>query len=309
VVIRGQVTDCRFPLPAGTLDPWLGPHVADEDVSYDDENDNQADCTVEGSPLVGVFAFYEPGERVVRPRISGEFSSATATFTTVDGSDYPVNLSPDLANEPYVFGYNPLRVWKYGTASAEPGLARVWLRDDPSVSWTVNLPAAAPDGIDPVEIDVGGLAPGRYRITPCIGDTPEACEEVPGGVTFQVGTGRLEELIPGWNRPHADRINVVLAPSGQVTLDDARATARDLVAWDGPLLVSDEDTLLGSDGPSRCGRSSSGRSPSNPSGRRGTDSISGSSATSWRIPRRSDSRLRRWDRVLRCPISVCPTFR
>ncbi|MFH1105124.1 MAG: hypothetical protein V1757_09340 [Actinomycetota bacterium] len=250
MVIWGQVTDCRFPLARiGTLDPWLGPHVADEDVSYDDENDSQADCAVEGSSLVcrSVFAFYEPGERVVRPRISGEFSSATATFTTVDGSDYPVNLSPDRGNEPYVFGYNPLRVWKYGTASAESGLARVWLRDDPSVSWTVNVPAAPSDGMDPVEIDVGGLAPGRYRMTPCIGDTPEACEEVPGGITFQVGTGRLEELIPGWNRPHADRINVVFAASGQVTLDDARATARDLVAWDGPLLVSEEDTLLESD--------------------------------------------------------------
>ena len=248
VVLFGQVTDCTFPLSrVAPLDPFLGPHVADQDVTYDEENDDQADCAVEGASLVcrSVFAYYASGERVVRPRISGELSPAIATFTAVDGFDYSEQLIAAGGIEPYVFGYSPLQVWVYGSTSSSPGLARVSLRDDPSVSWTVNVPAAPEGSSEPLEIDVGGLTPGRYRITPCIGDTAETCEEVPGGATFQVGTGRLQELIPGWNRPSADRINVVFAVSGDVTLEDALATARDLVAWDGPLLVAADDTLLG----------------------------------------------------------------
>ena len=249
VVLYGQSTDCTFPLSrVAPLDPWLGPHVADEDVVYDDQDDDQADCSVEGDLLVcrGVFAYYSGGDRVVRPRISGELSSATATFGTLDGYSYPLQLTPAAGvMEPYVFGSTPLRVWAYGPVAAAGGFARVWLRDEPRYSWTVPLPAVAEDMVDPLEIDVGGLTPGRYRITPCIGDSAASCVEVPGGITFQVGSGRLEELIPGWNRRDADRINVIFAPSGHVSLDEARRVARDLVAWDGPLLVGFDDTLLG----------------------------------------------------------------
>jgi len=229
-------------------------------VPYDDQNGGQAMCTVRPpSPSIGpaqdavawlvcrdVIASYAPGERTVRPRISGEFADATATFTAMDGADYPVELIAAGAQEPYVFGYSPLRVWSYGPGSHEAGLARVWVRDQPRIRWTVNVPAAG-DGGDPVEIDVGGLAPGEYRLTPCIGPTDDTCDEVPGGISFQIGTGRLVEVMPGWNRPSADRINVVFAASGQVALDTALATARDLLTWDGPMLVATDDTVLGPD--------------------------------------------------------------
>ena len=192
----------------------------------------------------GVVAYYSAGEHVVTPRIAYGSASATATFTAVNGTNYPLQFMPASGLEPYVFGYGALRVWAYGPVAGSPGFARIWLRDDPGYSWTVTVPATTPDMVDPLEIYVGGLAPGRYRITPCVGDSPETCEEVPGGVTFQVGTGKLEELIPGWNRRDADRINVVFAASGAVTVEAARATARDLLGWDGPLLVADDDTLL-----------------------------------------------------------------
>ena len=248
VVLFGQVTDCTFPLSrVAPLDPFLGPHVADQDVTFDDENDEQADCVVEDGSLVcrGVFAYYESGERVVRPRISYEAASATATFTGVEPSGFALELFPTAGTEPYVFGYNSLRLWSYGPASEEPGLARVSLRDDPSVSWTVNVPAADMESGEPIALDVGGLTPGRYRLTPCIGADAETCEPVPGGITFQIGTGELVELIPGWNRRDADRINVIFAASGDVAIDEALAAARDLVAWDGPYLVGNDDTVLG----------------------------------------------------------------
>jgi hypothetical protein len=263
VVLYGQVTDCVFPLARNApLDPDLGPHVADVDLPYDEQNDEQATCVVEAAPPTSptggmpaeaarlvcrnVIAYYTSGERTVRPRISGEFADVMATFTAVDGGEYPVQLISAGGQEPYVFGYSPLRVWAYGPGSFEAGLARLWVRDDPSVRWTVNVPAAG-DGGDPIEIDVGGLAPGEYRLTPCIGPTDDTCDEVPGGITFQIGTGRLVELMPGWNRPSADRINVVFAASGQVTLDAARATARDLLTWDGPMLVGADDAVVGPD--------------------------------------------------------------
>lgn len=246
VVLTGQLVDCRFPIPEGSvLDPW-GPHYADVDVSYDEDDDDHPACAVAGDELVcrGVFAYYVLGGRDVSVVVSGVRSQVRASFRVIDSWTQPAYLTPEWGGEPYVFAGHPLSVWVDGPDRTAARFAAVRSREDGRLMATMALPAADPATFEPVAIDPGALPPGRYLITPCAGATPLGCTEVAGGVGFQVGAGALVEVIPGWNLEYGDRINVVFAPSGNTTPASALATIRSLLGWQGPLAIGEGDVVL-----------------------------------------------------------------
>ena len=243
-VLYGQVVDCRFPLARpGRLDPSFGPHVADQDVVFDDENDDQADCVVEGMELVcrGLNVYYGLGGSTVRALVSGVLSEATASFEAADWVEHGLNLTALDGAEPYVFEGGSLGAWLDTTVGADQVFARITTRDGFEEVATVPLGRVRPNAFERVEVDLTGIAPGRYRVTPCLGDLPEVCDPVPGGQVFQVGHIELLEVIPGWNRAEADRINIVFTATGFESVDDALDMARRLITWEGP-------TPLGFDG-------------------------------------------------------------
>jgi len=243
-VLYGQVVDCRFPLSRpGELDPRFGPHVADQDVVFDDENDDQADCVVEGMELVcrGLNVYYGLGGSTVRALVSGVLSEATASFEAADWVDHGLNLTALNGGEPYVFEGGSLGAWLDTTVAAEQVFARITTRDGSDEVATVPIGRVRPNAFERVDINLTGIAPGRYRVTPCLGDLAEGCDPIPGGQVFQVGHLELLEVIPGWNRAEADRINIVFTATGFESVDDALDMAQRLLTWDGP-------TPLGFDG-------------------------------------------------------------
>lgn len=241
VVVPGQMVDCRFPLTADLpLDPW-GPHVADLTVSYDDLD--QAPCFVEADSLLcrNVVAYYAIGGHTVTPIISGVRSRSRATFQVVAGWRVPMTLSAAWGGEPYVFPGHPLEMYVDGTARSEPSFGVIRARADGRMMATIALPPVDPDVFEVVAVAPGALPPGRYVMTPCIGGAPLTCAEVEaGGIGFQVGTGRLREVVPGWNVATADRINVVFAPAGDTTVDAALEGVRGVLGWEGPMLLGED---------------------------------------------------------------------
>lgn len=238
--IDGQIVDCRFPLSrAAPLDPWFGPHVADQNIEFDDVNDDQADCVIEGMELVcrGLNTYYNLGGRSVRVMISGELSPVLATFESVDWSPHGMNFTPTYGEEPYVFEGSELEVWLESSIDADEAFAVVTERDGGGPLLTASVGPVERHAYRIINIDVSSLPQGRYRVTPCVGAAAESCTPVPGGQVFQIGTDELIEVIPGWNRPGADRINLVFAPSGFGSVEEALEMARLLLAWDGPLAI------------------------------------------------------------------------
>lgn len=246
IAVVGQMVDCSFAIPPGSqLDPW-GPHHADVDLPYDEDNDDHPACGVDGDRLLcrGVFAYYALGERRVTPIVSGVRATSRATFRVVDSWSQPVSLTAQWGGEQYVFSGHPLGVWIDGPERTSARFASVRTREDGRLMATLELPSVEEGTFEPVDIDPGDLPPGRYLITPCMGDTRVDCVEVPGGLGFQVGSGRLVEVIPGWNQSSADRINIVFAPSGDTQPDEALVTIRSLLGWDGPLPIGEGDAVV-----------------------------------------------------------------
>ncbi|MBM3696745.1 MAG: hypothetical protein FJW79_12600, partial [Actinobacteria bacterium] len=247
VVQMFDAVDCRFPVAdrAATLDPWGGPYLADVDLPYDEQNDEQAACSLEGGELVcrAVPGYYgSPGRRSVSLIFGEERSAVLATYRVVAPGAAIVAVD---GREPLVFPARPLRVWADGFPA--PGFAVIRQRDGGRVMATVAVPPAGPEGWR--VLPVGALPSGRYRVHPCVGESRVTCEEVPGVAYFQVGTGRLLEAIPGWNVTGADRINLVLAGSGFAGFDAFAATARALLGFEGPLLLDEDGSLLPADAP------------------------------------------------------------
>jgi hypothetical protein len=248
VVLTGQTTDCRFPLlREAVLDSWAGPHVADVNTAY--RADPQPDCVVESGHLVcrGIPADYYAGTFTVTPVVSYERAAATATFRVLEAWRQPVSISPVGGGEQLVLPDRPLLAWVDGTERTEPAYLTIRSRDGGPLSWTMHVPEIDRESYDAVEIDVGTLPPGRYRATPCLGEQAVDCAEVPGGFTFQVGTGGLREAVAGWNRVDADRINLVIAGSGFEDADAVAAMADLLLGVGGPLLMTWEDEVLDPD--------------------------------------------------------------
>jgi len=246
VVLTGQLVDCRFPIPEGSvLDPW-GPHYADVDVTHDEDDDDHPSCTVTGDELVcrDVFAYYAPGDREVSVVISGVRSGTRASFRVIDAWTQQVYFTSEWGGEPYVFPGHPLSVWVDGPDRTAARFAAIRSRENGRLLPIVAVPGVDASTFATMAIDPGALPPGRYLITPCTGATSFDCTEVSGGVGFQVGSGRLVEVIPGWNLEEADRINVVFAPAGNTTPQSALATIRSVLGWEGPLPIGAEDTVV-----------------------------------------------------------------
>ncbi len=244
-VVVGQHVDCRFPLAREVmLDPLGGPYMTNVEGRYDEENDEQADCLIEGGQLVcrTVATYYPAGTLDVRVQVGWEGSTGVlAQIQTVDWGAVPVVFTAVSAAESYTTALRPLQIWVDGWHG--PGLlGRVWDRHTGEPVATLPIPEPEEEfGV--VSIDVTPLPPGRYRMQPCtaIDDGSEECEVVAGATYFQVGSGEVVEAIAGWNRVGADRINLVLAGTGFADFEAFSEMAILMLGFDGP-------TLLGSGG-------------------------------------------------------------
>ncbi|MBI5157680.1 MAG: hypothetical protein HZA58_06640 [Acidimicrobiia bacterium] len=246
VVLAGQLVDCTYPIPEGlALDPW-GPHHADIDLRYDEDNDEHPPCFIRDDRLIcpGVFVYFNTGERRVTPVISGVAAVAFATARVLDSWSQPASFNTEWGGEPYVFAANPLTMWLDGPERTRVRFAAIRSRDDGRLMATVDVPEVAADSFETVAVDTGDLPSGRYVITPCVGESRLRCREVSGGVGFQVGSGHLREVIAGWNRAEADRINVVFAPSGNTDPETAMRLIHSLLGWEGPLPIGADDAVV-----------------------------------------------------------------
>ncbi|MBU1493049.1 MAG: M64 family metallopeptidase [Actinobacteria bacterium] len=242
-ILIGQYSDCRFPLARPVvLDPFGGPYLADVEGSYDEQNEDRPDCVIEENTLVcrNVPSYYPAGRTGVRIQVGWVGTTGVlAEITTIDYWDVPVTITPVGSPEPYATTHRPLEIWVDKWEHPEL-VAKIRDRDSGEVVALVPVDIPA-DTFAPVrlEIDVGALAPGRYRVQPCVPPEggPADCEEIPGVGYFQVGSGELVEAIPGWNRPGADRINLVLAGAGFADFDAFADTAVALLGFDGPTLL------------------------------------------------------------------------
>lgn len=251
-IVVGQQTDCRFPLARPVvLDPLGGPYVADVAGSYDDDNQDRPTCVIEDGELVcrGVPTYYPAGTTRVRVQVGWLGTTAyLAEIATLDYWQVPAVITPVGSTEPYATALRPLEIWIDRWESGEL-LAKVRHRDGGGEAGILPIPQIA-GTYDPVLIDIGGLAPGRYRIQPCIPqiDDPADCEEVPGAGYFQVGSGELVEAIPDWNRAGADRINLVLAGTGFEDFDAFAEMAVAMLGFDGPTLLDFDGEVIGASG-------------------------------------------------------------
>lgn len=249
-VLTGQKVDCRFPLLENSdLDPW-GPHVVDVGVGSTEED--LPSCVVEGDHLVcrSIDVGWRVGSRKVSLIVGGTRTGTLAEFVVRDASAYPVTFTPEWFGEPYVFPDNPLRLWVDGPQRHLPAWAVVSRRGDAEPMGILPLPPVGSEDYSPVALEVEALPPGRYLVTPCLGFDSDTCEVVPGGVPFQVGDGELIEVVPGWNLAAADRINVVFAPTGDTTPQEALEIVSLLLGWDGPVGVGYDDELVSDPGES-----------------------------------------------------------
>jgi len=251
-VVTGQPVDCRFPLAREvTLDPWGGPYLTDVEGRFDEENDEQADCFIEGGHLVcrTVPTYYPAGTSDVRIQVGWQGTTGViAQIQTVDWGAVPVVLTPVLAAEAYTTAFRPLQVWVDQWQG--PGLyGRVWNRHTGELVATLPIPEPG-ESYGAVSVDVASLPPGRYRMQPCtaVGDETGQCEEVAGATYFQVGSGEVVEAIEGWNRAGADRMNLVLTGSGFADFESFREMAIALLGFDGPTLLDINGDVTADDG-------------------------------------------------------------
>jgi misacylated tRNA(Ala) deacylase len=251
-VVVGQKVDCRFPMadPALTLDPWGGPYVADVDLPYDEMNDEQADCVIEGGELVcrGLDGYYQEGRRSVSLVFGGfDRSQPLASYEVIGGGRVAAGINALTGGEPLVLPDRPLLVWTWSLDESAQLWAAVYPRDGGSRVAMVPVPDMA--GGTSVEVAFGSLGPGRYLLRACVGASPSSCQESPGATYFQIGSGDLVEAIPGWNLAGADRINLVLAGSGFADFESFASIARDLLSTEGPLLLDGDGGTLPSIAP------------------------------------------------------------
>jgi len=250
-VVVGQHTDCRFPLARDVEpDPLGGPLVADVDVAYDEDNDERADCAIEDGELVcrAVPTYYPAGTTGVSIQVGWLGSTGVlAEITTLDYWDVPVSISTVGATEPYTTAHRPLEIWIDQWEDPEL-FVKVRQRDGGAEVAILPVPEFVAYE-DSILVDVSSLAPGRYWLQPCLprGEDPSLCEEGPGAVFFQVGSGELVEAIPGWNRVGGDRINLVLAGTGFEDFEAFAETATTMLGFDGAMLIDVDGEIVDED--------------------------------------------------------------
>ena len=127
----GRHTDCRFPLARDVvLDPFGGPLVADVDVPYDENNDERADCVIEGDELVcrGVPTYYPAGTTGVRIQVGWLGTTGVlAEITTARLLAGPSSRSPRWARTSRTPPH--IDLWRSGSTSGMTRNCSVKVRD------------------------------------------------------------------------------------------------------------------------------------------------------------------------------------
>jgi len=193
---------------------------------------------------------FEEGTVDLALRIEGEVAEAAATATLTWGIDSGFTLFGDGEGESVVFSGRPLRWFSYTYEPIDGLFLNFRRRDGTAIVGTEQIEAAEVFTSAEGSV-VPDLPVGRYRMWPCVGDTPATCEELPGGRPFQVIDGEPLELITGHNRRSADRINVLFVSSGLERVFEGEPSnqlpelARTMLTIGGPLGVDFEDNVVG----------------------------------------------------------------
>lgn len=136
-------------------------------------------------------------------------------------------------NEPVVFDRRPLLIELLSIADLDGVFVKIRERSGADVVASIEVTAPGRDRSVSERLDPE-LPPGRYRVWACVGPDERTCGELPGGQAFQVIDPELRELVPGHNRPSAQRINVVFAGSEVGTAADLQRIATDMLTLEGP---------------------------------------------------------------------------
>ncbi len=134
--------------------------------------------------------------------------------------------------EPVVFEGRPLPIELFTTTEIERAFIVVRERDTGRLIDRIEVGAPGRDRSVSAHIDIPA-APGRYRIWPCIGADEDTCEELPAGYPVQLIDPELRELVPGHNRPSAERINMVFAGSELGGADELVSMAMAMLTMEG----------------------------------------------------------------------------
>ena len=263
-VAGGNVVDCWFPILGGAveLDPFGGPYVADTDVPFDNENDELAQCRISNDTPVApallcrdIQSYYQPGVRQVSVVLGFQDPVPLASFEVVPSEDLPVDGYLRGGYEPVTYPGHPLNLtlWRNPDGFDDPdltiwGLVRARYSDEVMATAPVEVPDpgsyAAAEGDLTLDTEV---PPGRYLLSLCRGASPRDCEELPLGMAFQVVDAIHHELVPGHNRPDAERVNMVFVGSGWDSSSDMAAMATELLGLDGPVVYGEDWKPLGED--------------------------------------------------------------
>ncbi len=159
------------------------------------------------------------------------FDDVAVVETTVDRQPRLVTIIDSF--EPVVFDGRPLPVELFATVDLERAFIVVRERDSGERIDTIEVTAPGRDRSVSARIRIDA-EPGRYRLWPCLGADEATCELQPAGFPVQVIDPEIRELIPGRNRPSAERINVVFAGSQVGSADDLVAMATTMLTIEGP---------------------------------------------------------------------------
>ena len=172
-------------------------------------------CVVEGRRLrcanVGL-RIESPGTWPIELQLSDEIlpGAASIVVTAPIEDQLRIALEPE---EPVIFEGRPLSMFSRAPDGTGESFLNVRVRGSSRVLDTLAFePGTFDEGrLNRFTLD---LAPGRYRVWPCVGASALDCQELPGGHVLQVLDPTLIELIPGHNRRSGHRINIVFSGSG-----------------------------------------------------------------------------------------------
>ncbi|HSG79686.1 MAG TPA: hypothetical protein VLD62_08910, partial [Acidimicrobiia bacterium] len=154
--------DCRFPLRDTDLrvDALRGV-IADLNVVFDEQNDEQVACFVDGPELVcpEIPTYYLDGRYTVSLIVGAERTEPLASFVVEDWAEIDTTFTA-IGGEPLVFASRPLEMW-VDDLSGE----KVWalVRERATLRPVSVFDIGEPDSDDFVHrIDLSSLPPGRY---------------------------------------------------------------------------------------------------------------------------------------------------
>ncbi len=197
---------------------------------------------------------FEQGTFSFDLQLGAGFEDDAAEVTTRWNDDQRFSLYANGNGESVVFDGRPLRWFAYLYDPLDGLFVTIRERNGEEIVATLPVPLedvfTSFDGVVTPELPIG-----RYRLWPCVGDSPKTCVEEPGGRPFQVVDGEPVELIDGHNRRTADRINILFVGSGlERAVDvetplDLATLATQLLTIGGPLGLDRDGNPLSADEP------------------------------------------------------------